>query len=169
VVELVWDPAGSECHWIIRPNQSLSWRGAVGIYTVIACGCLGFAVAFALHGFWPVLPFAGLEVIALGTAFYLCQTRSQQREVVTMGADVVTVEKGRRQPEEHWECPRVWARVLLEPAPIAWYPSRLTIAFRERRVEIGRFLGEAERRALAAELHRAFLDSSWHCQGGAPG
>jgi hypothetical protein len=58
---------------------------------------------------------------------------------------------------------------LLEPAPIAWYPSRLTIAFRERRVEIGRFLGEAERRALAAELHRAFLDSSWHCQGGAPG
>ena len=166
---MVCDPAGSECHWVIRPNQSLSWRGAVSIYTVIAGCCLGFAVAFALNGFWPVLPFAGLEVIALGTAFYLCQSRSQLREVLTMGADVVTVEKGRHQPEEHWEWPRAWVRILLEPSPIAWYPSRLTIATRGQQVEIGKFLGEAERRALAEELKRAILDTGWQRRGGAQG
>ncbi len=155
VVEMVCDPAGSDCRWVIRPNQSLSWRGALRIYLVITICVMGTALAFALHGFWPVLPFAGLELIALGTAFYLCLSRSQNREVVSVGASVVTVEKGRHEPQEHWECPRAWARVLLEQSPIAWYPSRLSIAYQERRVEIGRFLHEAERRELADALEQA--------------
>ena len=140
---------------MIRPNCSLSWRGALKAYSVIALCCLGIGVAFALHGIWPVLPFAGLEIAALGTAFYLCVSRSQIREVVTVSADLVTVEKGRQQPREHWECPRAWARVDLEPSPIAWYPSRLAVAFQGQQVEIGRFLNEAERCALAEELKRA--------------
>jgi uncharacterized membrane protein len=116
---------------------------------------MGTALAFTLHGFWPVLPFAGLELIALGIAFYLCQSRSQNREVVSVGASLVTVEKGRHEPQEHWECPRAWARVLLERSPIAWYPSRLCIAYQGRRIEIGEFLHEEERRGLADELHQA--------------
>ncbi|NNG13442.1 MAG: DUF2244 domain-containing protein [Halobacteria archaeon] len=155
VVEMVCDPAGSDCRWIVRPNQSLSWRWALRIYLAIAICVMGTALAFALHGFWPVLPFAGLELIALGTAFYLCQSRSQNREVISVGTSVVTVEKGRHEPQEHWECPRAWARVLLEQSPIAWYPSRLSIAYQERRVEIGQFLHEAERRELADELEQA--------------
>jgi len=125
------------------------------VYLVIAACCLGIGVAFALHGIWPVLPFAGLEIAALGTAFYLCVSRSQIREVVTVNADLVTVDKGRRQPQEHWECPRAWARVDLEPSPISWYPSRLAVAYQDRQVEIGRFLTEAERCVLAEELRRA--------------
>ena len=89
VVELVCDPAGSDCRWIIRPNQSLSWRGLLWIYAVVAVCLLGMSVAFALQGFWPVLPFAGLELLALGAAFYLCLARSQWREIVSIDADVV--------------------------------------------------------------------------------
>ncbi|MEN8107118.1 MAG: DUF2244 domain-containing protein [Pseudomonadota bacterium] len=152
MVERVCDPSGSDCRWVIRPNQSLSWRGALKVYLVIALCCLGIGLAFAMHGFWPVLPFAGLEVVVLGAAFYLCVSRSQIREVVTVNADMVIVEKGRRQPREHWECPRVWARVVLEHSPIVWYPSRLAVAFQGRQVEIGRFLNEAERLELASEL-----------------
>lgn len=140
---------------MIRPNQSLSWRGVLRIYMVIAFCVLGVAIAFALHGFWPVLPFAGLELIALSTAFYLCLNRSQVREVVHVGTDIVAVEKGRYKPLERWECPRAWARVLLERSPITWYPSRLVIAFQGRQVEIGRFLNETERRALAGEIREA--------------
>lgn len=142
-------------HWVIRPNQSLTWRGAIKIYALITFCCLGIGIAYALHGFWPVLPFAGLEVIVLGIAFYLCLSRSQRREVVHITPDMVTVEKGRGRPEERWECPRAWARVLLERSPVSWYPSHLSIAFQGRQVEIGRFLNEAERRALASELQQA--------------
>ena len=146
---------------MIRPNQSLSWRGALQAYAVIAMCCLGIGITFALHGFWPVLPFAGLEVVVLGIAFYLCLARSQIREVVSVSAAVVTVEKGRDKPQEHWECPRAWARVSLQPSPIAWYPSRLAIAFQGRQVEIGKFLPEQERCELADELEQTIHHTDW--------
>ena len=128
----------------------------------ISLCCLGIGVLFALYGYWPVLPFAGLEVIVLGIAFYRCLSRSQLREVVTIGSEVVSVEKGRQQPQPRWECPRAWARVVLERAPIAWYPRRLTVAFQGRRVEIGQFLNEEERGVLADELRQALQRNGWH-------
>jgi uncharacterized membrane protein len=146
---------------VIRPNQSLSWRQAVQVYAAIAIVCLGIGIAYALHGFWTVLPFAGLEILVLGAAFYLCLTRSQIREVVSVNASVVTVEKGRKIPEERWECPRAWARISLEPPQFAWYPSRLAIAFQGRQVELGAFLNEEERRALAAELQQVIHRDDW--------
>jgi uncharacterized membrane protein len=135
------------------------------VYAVVAFSLLGISVAFVLNGFWPVLPFAGLELLALGVAFYLCHLRSQWREIVAIDADIVRVEKGRRQAEERWECPSFWARVQLEKSPIAWYPSTLTIAYQGRRVEIGRFLSEDERGALADALRRGLrecLDGARH-------
>lgn len=113
-----------------------------------------------------MLPFAGLEVIVLGIAFYRCLLRSQLREVVTVSAEVVSVEKGRHQPQERWECPRAWARVVLEHAPIAWYPRRLTVAFQGRRVEIGRFLNEEERGVLADELQQLIHNTRRHADAG---
>ena len=161
MVERVCDPSGFDCHWVIRPNQSLSWRGAVRIYTVIALCCLGTGLAFALHGYWPVLPFAGIEVIVLGIAFYLCLLRSQVREVISVNADVVTVEKGRHRAQEHWECPRAWARISLQRSPLTWYPSRLVITFQGRQVEIGKFLTERERCELAEELEYTIRRKDW--------
>ncbi len=158
VVERVCDPSGLDCHWVIRPNRSLTWRGALRVYAVIACCCLGIAIFYALHGFWPALPFAGLEVIALGVAFFITLHRSGVREVVRVGADTVSVEKGRDEPTEHWECPRAWAQVRLERSPIRWYPSRLVISFQGRQVEIGKFLIEAERSALAEDLIQAIRE-----------
>jgi uncharacterized membrane protein len=119
-----------------------------------------------MHGYWPVLPFAGFEVIVLGIAFYLCLLRSQIREVITVNAAVVIVEKGRQQPQERWECPRAWARVALEHSPIAWYPMRLTIAFQGRRVEVGQFLNDEERRVLADELQQMIRKPDWHQHAG---
>ena len=154
MVELVSDPAGSDSRWIVRPNQSLSWRAVLWVYALVAVCLFGISTAFALKGFWPVLPFAGLELLVLGVAFYLCAARSRWREVVTVDKRLVRVDKGRRQVEEHWECPSVWAQVLLEKSPIAWYPSRLTIAYQGRGVEVGRFLCDEERTAFAAALKR---------------
>jgi uncharacterized membrane protein len=164
VIELVRDPSGLGCHWVIRPNQSLSWRAAVRVYTAVTLCCAGIATAFVLHGLWTVLPFAGFEIVVLGIAFYLTFSRSQVREVISVNADAVSVVKGRNAPQEHWECPRVWARIQLERSPVAWYPSRLSIAFQGQRVEIGRFLNEEERCALAEELEQALRRKD--CQQG---
>ncbi|MEZ5542258.1 MAG: DUF2244 domain-containing protein [Pseudomonadota bacterium] len=161
MVERVIDPSGRDCHWVIRPNQSLSWHGALWIYAVITTCLLGIGIVFAIHGYWPVLPFAGLEVLVLGAAFWLCHARSQIREVVTLSDERLMVEKGRTKPEQRWECPRAWARVIMERAPHAWYPSRLSVAFQGRRVEIGRFLNEMDRQSLALELQGAIREDCW--------
>jgi uncharacterized membrane protein len=140
---------------VIRPNRSLTVRQAVQIYAVITLCCLGIAVFYAMHGYWPILPFAGLEVLVLGVAFYLTLRRSGMREVVSVEGEVVKVEKGRETPQESWECPRAWAQVRLERPRIDWYPSRLAILFQGKQVEIGRFLNEMERQELAYELQQA--------------
>lgn len=162
LIEQVCDPEGLDCHWVIQPNCSLPWRVAVRVYIAITVCCLGIGVAFALHGFWPVLPFAGLEVAVLGAAFYLCHQRAMTREVISVSGDVVIVEKGRREPEHRWECPRAWAQVRLEPSAVNWYPSRLTLAYHGKRVEIGHFLNEQERRSLAADLKAMIGRRDWH-------
>jgi uncharacterized membrane protein len=122
---------------------------------------LGIGLVFAWHGYWPVLPFAGLEIVVLGVAFYRCLSRSRIREVVTISRDTVSVERGRKQAEERWECPRAWARFSMERSPIAWYPSRLSAVFQGRRVEIGRFLNEMERQRLAVELQGMVRSHDW--------
>ena len=166
MIERECAPAGIDCHWVIRPNQSLSWRAALRFYAAFSFCCLGIGIAYALHGFWPVLPYAGLEVVVLGIAFYLCFSRSQVREVISVNAEVVSVEKGRRKPQEYWECPRVWARINLERSPIAWYPSRLAVAFQGKQVVIGRFLNEEERCALAVELEQVIRRDDWFASSG---
>lgn len=165
VIERECIPAGMDCHWVIRPNQSLSWRSALRFYAAISFCCLGIGITFALHGFWPVLPFAGLEVAVLGVAFYLCLSRSQMCEVISVNAEVVSVEKGRRQPQEHWQCPRAWARIRLQRSRIAWYPQQLAVAFQGKQVVIGEFLNESERCALAAELKQVIQRDDWHETG----
>jgi uncharacterized membrane protein len=154
VVERICKSSGDEYLWVIRPNRSLSVRQAIRIYALITVVCLGIAVFYALHGYWPVLPFAGLEVLVLGVAFYLTLRRSGVREVVFVGREVVRVEKGREQPQESWECPRAWAQVRLLRPHITWYPSHLAILFQGRQVEIGSFLNEVERQELAYELQQ---------------
>jgi len=161
VIERLYAPGGTDYQWVIRPNQSLSWRGALRLYAIISFCCLGIGIAYALHGFWPVLPYTGLVVVVLGSAFYLVLSRSQMREVISVNVEVVRVEKGRRKPQEHWECPRAWARISLERSPIAWYPKRLAIAFQGKQVVIGRFLNEEERSALAVELGQAIHRENW--------
>jgi uncharacterized membrane protein len=140
---------------VIRPNRSLSLRQVIQVYAVIAVCCLGIAVLYTLHGYWPVLPFAGLEMLLLGVAFYITLLRSGVREVISVGREVVKVEKGREKPQQSWECPRAWAQVRLQRSHIAWYPSRLAILFQGKQVEIGRFLNEVERQELAYELQQA--------------
>ena len=155
MIEKQCDPASPVCRWVIRPNCSLTWHGAVYIYTAIFVVCTAVAVIFALHGFWPVLPFTGLELLVLGAGLYLSLQRGEDREVVTLDAETIIVEKGRYKPRERWEFPRAWARVLLERPRIAWYPSCLAIGYQGKRVEVGQFLNEMERKSLAKALEES--------------
>ena len=147
------------CRFIIRPNRSSTWRQNQVLFLLLAVVCLTIASAFAVAGFWPILPFAGLELAVVGTCMYLVSASGRDIEVINIGDTLVCVEKGRRRPEHRWEFDRNWARVALLQATHKWYPTRLVIRSHGRQVRVGEFLTDEERAQLARDLEQALVNS----------
>lgn len=135
----------------------MSWRGLVTVFAFIATFVIGIGVFCFCVGLPFVLPFSGLESLALGAALYVTAWRGGLQEVVTIDERGLAVEAGHERPEWREEFQRYWARILLEQ-PGGWYPSRLLIRSHGRQVEIGRFLNEQERQGLARQLWAALRD-----------
>jgi uncharacterized membrane protein len=138
--------------YIVKPNQAISWRSLMFLYTAIATVTIVIGVAFYSIGMTLILPFSGLDIIALGAAFYVCAWRGGVQEVISIDADNITVEIGRQHPDQREIFKRHWAKVVLERSWNSWYPSRLLIRSHGRQLEVGHFLNEQERQGLAQEL-----------------
>lgn len=149
---------GSIRRIIIRPNRSLTWEQTKFVYFCIASYSLAIAGVFAVMGFWPVLPFAGGEIAALGIAFYVNSLAGTSVQVVTVGGDLVKVEKERPGPRCEWRFQRAWVRVDIDWSSGA-RSSRLVVRSHGNEVVLGEFLTEDEREQLAAALVDVFRDT----------
>ena len=109
----------------------------------------------AFLGMWPILPFAGLEMLVLGWALHASLRRRHHSQTILLTDDLVRVETRSVERCEQMEFPRHWAQVKLRRAHIRLHPSRLTIESHGRSYEVGGFLNEEERRALAGQLMRS--------------
>jgi uncharacterized membrane protein len=138
----------------ICPNCSLSLRGAK-LFFVLACIVpFGVAGVLALRGFWPILPFAGLEMALLGWALHVSLQRRFHRQTITVTEAQVSIDTQARHGREHVVFPRHWAQVKLRRPAARLHPSRLTIESHGHQCELGSFLTEEERRGLALRLRR---------------
>lgn len=139
---------------VICPNCSLTRRGAVLFFASLCA--LSFAVAglFALNGMWPILAFAGLEMILLAWALHASLARRYCAEIITLTDADVSVESRDRAHCRRIVFPRHWAQVKLRRPASRLHPSRLTIESHGRQCELGSFLTEEERCGLALRLHR---------------
>lgn len=146
----------NECQYcyVLRPNRSLSWRQNLVVFAGLCMVTLFLTVPLVAMGFWLVLPFAGLELLAVGIGLYCAICRCHECEVICVAADSIRIERGRRGPRQRWILARAWAQVVLKGCPRQWYPSRLLIRVHGRAVEVGRFLVEEERCQLAQDLTR---------------
>jgi uncharacterized membrane protein len=138
----------------ICPNCALSLRGARMFFAaacVVPCGAAGF---LAVKGFWPVLPFAGLEMALLGWALKVSLERRFHRQTITVTESDVSVESRDRGCSSRIVFPRHWAQVKLRRPAAQQHPSRLTIESHGHQCDLGTFLTEEERRGLALRLQR---------------
>jgi uncharacterized membrane protein len=133
-------------------GNSLTPRTACLFVASVATATLLVAGFFTLQGFWPVLPFAGLEIAFLIWAVRASMRAGLQRETITISEEFVTVQH--RSPDADWDLvfPRHWTRVKLHAPLAALHPCRLTLESRGRVCEVGRFLTEDDRRGLAVRL-----------------
>ena len=143
----------------LTPHCSLSTRGATLFFAGVCGGSFCVAGLVTLQGFWPVLPFAGLEMGVLGWALRRSLSRRTQGQRILIDETAVRVESrhGLRpdEPTAKVEFPRYWAQVKLRRAHTPLHPSRLTIESHGRACEVGQFLTEEERRSVAGRLTRA--------------
>jgi len=136
----------------LSPNCSLTPRGAAFFFGGICLVSFSISLTMALKGMWPIFPFAGLEMLLLGWALRASLQRRHYSQTITVTDDRVAVTTQRRQLREQVEFPRHWAQVKLRRSDTHLHPSRLTIDSHGRSYEVGSFLTEEERRALARRL-----------------
>jgi uncharacterized membrane protein len=133
-------------------GNSLTPKSACVFVASVAAASLLVAGFFTAQGFWPVLPFAGLEIAFLIWAVKASMRAGLQRETIIVTEDSVAVHH--RSPDGDWDLvfPRHWTAVKLHAPPATLHPSRLTLESRGRVCEVGRFLTEDDRRGLAVRL-----------------
>lgn len=143
--------SSSVTRFVVGPNASLSVRGAwlfMGLASAATLGCAAYCIWL---GFWPVLPFAGLELGALGWALSVSMRRNRYREVLSFEETQVRIEVGvvGRGAATQIELPRAWTRAWIErDAAQRHAPSRLVLGCSGQRVVVGRCLTDAEREEL---------------------
>ena len=144
-------------HIDLAPHCSLSPRGALLFFASVCVVTLGVAGVAALLGFWPVLPFAGAEMLLLGWALHANMQRRFERESIDVSETEVVIEYSLGTPRRV-VFPRHWARVKIRRPKSPLHRGQLVIESHGRAHEVGKFLTEEERRHLAAELRRLIGD-----------
>jgi len=138
-------------HIDLTPHCSLSVRGAVVFFASVALLTFGIASVATVLGYWPVLPFAGAEMLLLAWALYSNMQRRFERESIDISDAEVVVTYARGNPARV-VFPRHWARVKIRRPNSPLHRSRLVIESHGRAYEVGKFLTDEERRQLAAAL-----------------
>jgi uncharacterized membrane protein len=121
-----------------------------GSVCLVTFGVAGVATAL---GYWPVLTFAGAEMLLLGWALHSSMQRRFEREIIDISEGEVVIEYSRGTPRRV-VFPRHWARVKIRRPNSLLHRGQLVIESHGRALEVGKFLTEEERHQLAAELRR---------------
>jgi uncharacterized membrane protein len=137
---------------VIAPNCSLSVRGAVLFFLTACAPCFGIAGVLTFLGFWPVLPFAGLEMLLLGAALRISLARRHHRQSIMISESDVAVQTTIGKIHSEVVFPRHWAQVKLHRSTSRLHPSRLVIESHGRHCAVGDFLTDEERRGLYGKL-----------------
>ncbi len=151
------DEIDGSLRWQMKRNCSFAPRQLLGVYLSLCLIGLAIGGLFWMQGALFVLPFAGVELLAVGAAlvFYARHAADQERLVLRPGSFSVTCTLGRRTEQVDFAVP---ASVRVEPAHRDG--SLIELSGEGRRIAVGRFVRPELRRALADELRAALRRTS---------
>lgn len=141
---------------VLTPYRSLSRRGFIIVMTLIAAVNFIVGSVFYVIGAWPVLGFAGLDVLAIWWAFKanFADARRAERVVITEHEVVLErLSESNGREEQHFV--RRWVRIDLEEDRERELVGGLFLVSGGTRTAIGAFLSPSERRELAGQLKAA--------------
>lgn len=144
-------PGDSSVQWLLRRNCSMTPTQLVAFYLSLCAWSLAIAGAFWWRGATLVMPFAGIELLAVGAALAVYARHAGDRERVILTPGRLSVECTLGRHTDQVEFAPAWVRV--EPAH--GDRSLIELSGEGKRIAIGRFVRPELRRALADELRAA--------------
>ncbi|NBV88950.1 MAG: DUF2244 domain-containing protein, partial [Betaproteobacteria bacterium] len=83
----------SRSEWVLKRNCALTPKQLMKIFASLALASLGMAGFWASQGAWLVLPFAVIEVLALGVAFAVYARHAVDCERVRLDQNALVIER----------------------------------------------------------------------------
>lgn len=138
-------------YWTLRPRVSSSPRSICIALGALAAVSLAIATGFSLQGAWPVLPFAGLEILALAAALVLHARRVGELDALSLvdGQLHIELQRGGAMVTRVW--PAAWTRVELHSG----VGGSVRLAHRGEALDVAACLADAARERFALELRTA--------------
>jgi uncharacterized membrane protein len=90
--ELAFQGSGAEFNVILKRNCSISPAALLRVFALVAVVSMAIGLGFAAAGAWMILPFAGIEVLALGIAFLVNGRHAGDYERIAGSGGRLTVE-----------------------------------------------------------------------------
>jgi uncharacterized membrane protein len=146
---------GQAIHWFLKRNCSVT-PGQLGwLYASLCVVSLAIGTFFWFQGAVLILPFAWVELAAVGLAFLAYARHAADGEHILLQGGRLVVELENAGRMERAEFNRDWVRV----EPSAGDRSLIELSGQGRRVNVGRFLRPELRPALAQEIRRALREA----------
>lgn len=139
---------------VLQPHRSLSPAGFALMMTAIAVGGFAIGLSFFLAGAWPVMGFAGLEVLLLYLAFRMNYREARRAEHIRLtddGLEVVRIKPNGRRSRLQVE--PGWLSVSMDDPPE--HHSQLVLRSGGKGFVLGAFLTPGERLEVAQALRKA--------------
>jgi len=137
--------------WLLKRNCSIAPRQLLLFCASLCVLSLGIAVMFWMQGATLVMPFASLEMLALGAALLLYSRHATDFEAICLAAGRLTVEHTSGRTTHRAEFAPAWVRIEPEHGD----GSLVELSGQGQRIAIGRFVRPELRRQLADELRWA--------------
>lgn len=139
---------GPDFSVVLKRNCSISPASLLRVFVLVALVSIGIGAAFAFAGAWLILPFAGLEVAALGAAFVLNGRHACDYERIERERDTLLVEVAQAGRIARYRLDPRCARVGIGRG------ASLVLSDRDCALEVGRHLDAQSRAGFGAELAR---------------
>ena len=131
----------------LRPNKSSSLRQNVLFFGMLSLICITFGVGFFIAGAPLILPFAGLEILALVTIIKLNRDWSNQLQILAIDKLHVKITNNKRKKVYD----RFLSKFLIQEKNGA---KVILLQSHKEQIKIGRFLTADEKDELIAILKR---------------
>ena len=147
--------ADGSIEWLMKRNCSFAPRQLLAVYLSLCLLALAIAFAFWSRGALYVMPFATIELVAVGIALFIYAGHAADRERLVLRPGRLRVECTIGRRTEEVDFAPAWVRV--EPSRADG--SLIELTGEGRRIAVGRFIRPSFRRALADELRAALRGS----------